>query len=663
MAITETEAGLTESQWQDLTELVSDAIYEVTLYRWNPQFTVSVTGNSSAYDYDSVVASGTIYKANASEVMYLNSSWQTIAGYSSATGQLTNSPVSLVGGSGLHVFAATSTGISRRVWNGASWDSWTEIVTDSTVVYIAATALDTVHYITYDSTNKHYHLKVATLSGTWSASDSDIYWGFQITSFAAKRLGNKDILTITTTLPGTVSARTVGTKLVKYVLPSGGVVGFTYQYGSWSDHFVIDLVDQYSSFRYREACKLSLIGDTLWLTAYSSESTSQHPVEGLRVYSSKDGRHWSRGELLDVSANAFGAQISQLDTTLYLLTSDQVRTSPSTLWFGNTDLVNVMDVSRYVSSLSFQRQDMQQISFTLSNPDGWLSSTFSDGDQTMACILKTGFWDGTDSLLIPVGIFEVDSIRPAKEKPVTQAVLVGRDRMSWISSKSQSEQFVNWDPQKIGVDSYVDSTGTGYGGMTHTAPLTGSYNAYESTLKLKSSNSEGMAASTWLYDTWNGAVETHFQLSQLANDEYAGVLFRTQDKDNGFLWYYNQSDDKIYFKQRLEGVDTTLWSSSTKGWDDPIATWTLRAEFYYSRIRLYSGDNQAAGLGVLWNLEQELLVDGEDLVENGYVGTIGKGYSDQDSWENTPDPIPTWELPPDYSAYSYLIADFDWEEA
>jgi hypothetical protein len=179
-------------------------------------------------------------------------------------------------------------------------------------------------------------------------------------------------------------------------------------------------------------------------------------------------------------------------------------------------------------------------------------------------------------------------------------------------------------------------------------------------LQLKSSNAEGVAASTYLYDTWNGAISSHTNLSLADNDEYTGVFFRAQDKDNLSYWRYEQADDKIHFGVRVEGEDTDLWVSAAKSWDLVTDTRCFRVEFRYSRIRLYSGDNQGAVFGVLWDLEQSLLVDGGDALENGFVGTIGKGYSAQDDWENDQDPFPAYELPPAYPEYVYIVAEFEY---
>lgn len=663
MSISLSESSLTQEQWDALTELVTGAQFQTILYQWDPAFTVQATGNSTAYDFDAVIWDDTIYRVTAEGASYLNAGvWDAVSGYAPATGQQADIPPSLVADTDLYVFAATATGISRRIYDG-SWDSWTEIVTDSTVAFVAATGPSTVHFITYDETNFHYQFHVAINDGGWSVTDSDIYWGYPIWSFAAKRVGSRDALVITANIPGTPSARAVGTQVVKYVLPKGGLFVIPYQYGSWGDHREIDLVDQWSAYRYRQTVCLSEIDDTLWLTAYSSEGSKEAPVTGTRVYSSKDGLYWSHGELLPFGTELpLGVQLLALDDTLYGITRDQVFSSARTLWFGSPDETTILDVTPYVTEWRISRRDIQQAMLVISNPQNWIQSSILNGDHTLALLFLTGY----SGIMIPTGIMEVDTLEPTQDKPVRAVQITARDRLAWLSSRTQSEQFRNWEPQVIGVDEYSDSTGTGYGGMTHTAPLRGSYYTENNLLGLRSNNAEGIAVSTYHYDEWNGAAESHFQLASLGNNEYAGLAFRLQDADNGYFYFYNQSDDKLYLIHRAAATDTTLWSSSAKSWSGGLGVHCLRVEFRYSRIRLYSGAPQGGSLGVQWSLEQSLLVDGQDPeddpgVDAGYVGTRGKGYAPEDVWSNAPPTFPITVLPPDYQPYSYLIPWFDYD--
>lgn len=660
MPITQTEAGLTSDQWTSLTNLVKNTTFDVLLYSWTPNFATSVTGVGSLHDFDAASYQGEIYRVSNRGADTLPA---PVAGYTLATGALYGVPPSLVSDDKLYVFAPTTSGISQNSYDGSSWSGWSTVVTSSEVLFIAATDKNTVHFIDFDATNLRYHFRVALYSGSWSVVDSDIYWSFPIQSFGAKRLNGVDSLLFSSDLPGVISEETVDTTLVKYLMPAGGICSIQYKYGSWSDYFLVDYVDQWSSFRFRSQVCLSLIGDTLWMTCYSSEGTQTTPIVGNRIYSSKDGKHWSRGELFPLT-DPNGLLVIQQDTTLYTLTRDAVWTAPSTLWFGNPDSSQVMNIlPQHVTQLYLSRQDLQQLSLTIENKDNWLAGTLAASPQTLAVILRTGFYSG-GRLTVQQGIFEVDVQQPMNQPPVLTFQLTARDRLAWMTGKSQAETFRYWQPQQVGIDEYQDTTGTGYGGMTHSAPSEGSFMAYDGALQLVSDNSEGVVLSTFLNDCWNGAVENWCELSTLNNHEYVGVIFRAQDYQNGFFYYYDQHSDTLRLDERQSGTVINHWTSSTKGWSGSLVGFFLRAEFRYARVRLYSSTDPSGG-GVEWVGEVSLLLPGQSYIggmlhpdgtmtgaqvlstQSGYVGEVGWGYSPEDVFSDAPEPAFT-TLPPDF---------------
>ena len=365
--------------------------------------------------------------------------------------------------------------------------------------------------------------------------------------------------------------------------------------------------------------------------------------------------HWSRGELTAMPGNSSqGVVLLRLDDDVYALPRGSVYRARATLMFGTPADDQQLDVTETLSDLTVNRRDTQQIAFTLDNGSGWIDDSLVSSEVTLAAVLKTGFWYDGAAVLQTIGVFELDSINPSEDQPDVLVKLTGRDRFAWLSSKSESEQFVNWLPQGIGVDEYVDATVTGYGGMGHTAIEDGAWKAYGNKLRLTSNNERGVANSTFLYDCWNGAVQAHFALASEDNSEYAGLVFRAQDKDNQYIYRYDQDDDKLHLYQVAAGIETELWASSAKSWG-AIASRFLRADFRYSRIRLYSSDaTPAVNALVDWSLEQSLLVDGHSTnaaLESGYVGVLGLGFSDLDAWAGSPDPVPVGALPGDYPEF------------
>lgn len=649
--ITAAEAGLTTEQYEYLRDSLLDAVFDVKLYQWDPELVTTDVAVSSNSMFDAIIHDGKLYKVTP---------WRLTADGVIQDflpiDMVTGSSPSLVSDADLYIFFPTSTGISLSTFDGTVHSAWTEIVTQSDIAYIAATTSDTVHFITFDATTNNYRFHVAVYDGSWTVTDSNVYWGYGIISFAAKRVGTKDSLIIASDTPGVISMKVVATKVVKEILPSGGIFGFNYKYGTWSDHYEIDRVDQWSEFRYRSRLNLSTIEGVLWLTSYSSEGSVDYPITGYRIYSSKDGRHWSRGELFPLeNILTEGFILLSLSSTLYAVAYNQTYSGDMTLKFGTPHTDTILDVTTKIKELSVNRNQIQQVNLVLDNQDDWLLTSIANGLHSLALKMQTGFASGTGNVLIDTGLLEVDTIQAIKDVPLNVYSITARDRLAWLADKSQSEQFVNWSPQSVGVDEYVDTTGTGFGGMTHTIPVEGSWKAADNVLSLVSSNKEGIAYSTWLYDNWNGTVEHWFELSQAANDEYAGLVFRSPDKDNGFFYFYNQDDDKLYLTNRVAGTPTTVWSSSAKTWSSPTNGYFLRVDFKYSRVLLFSSATSTPGAsGVQWVLEAEVIVDGQapvtelgitPLIQSGYVGTFGKGFSDIDSSVGDPGPISDGDVP------------------
>lgn len=654
--ITASEAGLTSDQWNALKAAHTDAVYQVIAHRWLPQFSIDHTTAAASVgdDFASIVHDDNLYRIAHEVVEYNDGSWHTVAGYSLPTG-MTSTPYSLISDTDLFVFALTTSGIALRSYDGSSWSSWSTIVSDSTITSMSAVTSDRVHYVVRDNANNRYNFKVAEWDGmTWNLTVSEIYWPYPIFSFDAKNFNGKDVLVISTEVPGALSAKFINNQIVKYTLRSGGIFGFTFQYGSWSDHFAIENLDQLTQWVYRNNVRLSVVNNKLWLSCYASIGDEVSALTFYRCFTSKDGLHWSRGEYFPVDpAERNGFNLTLLNDTIYAVFRTITQTATSTLMFDHSPSSQQLDVSDEVLTLRVERQDMQQIDLVVDNNTHWVEDSLIDGTNEAMLQLFLGYTlSGTDVTIL-VGTFEVDAVTPAEDLPTTQLEITGRDWLSWMSGKTQAETFRYWEPQTTSGDEFVDTTGTGYGGMTNTAIQTGSWITNANTLRLIDNESEGIVYNVILSDdtTWNAMIETLFDLSKLADNEYAGLMFRAQDKDNAFFVFYHQSDDKIYLTHRVAGISTTLWMSSTKSWSSSLNPRYLRVDFYYCRIRIYSSSD-----GITWILDGNVLVVGKPLgtsiapdgrildtdafPQSGFVGLIGKGFSDEGGWTNDPGTFP-----------------------
>lgn len=656
--ITAAEAGLTDDQWNALKTTKESAVYQLIAHKWNPDFALDHTlTNPISNNFDSVEHAGTIYRISDGNVEYLDTTWQTVSGFTEPTG-LRNVPYSMISDTDLYVFAVTTAGIVLATYDGSSWSSWSTIISDVNVSYASAVASNRVHYIVYDSTHFRYSFKVAKYSGSWSATASNIHYGYPIYSFDAITLNSKDLLLCVTEVPGDVSAQYINNAVVKYTLRSGGIIGFSYQYNSWSDHYVVDVLDQITQYAYRASVRLTIINGKVWLTVYSSIGDEVSALDFYRSYNSKDGYHWSRGEYLPISrVEKNGVKVHLLGDDIYAVCHNAIYKATSTLKFDHSPTSQQLDISAEVLELNVQRQDMQQLSATLDISSGWLTDSILDGTHEVMLMLYMGYVVGGTPIAIKVGTFEVDTITPGEELPNTEVDLSARDYLAWMSTKTQAETFRYWEPQTAYGDEFIDPTGTGYGGMGNTAIQTGSWMTVSNELLETDNNLEGIVFNTILDDnTWNGMEQVGFNLSMLANNELAGLIFRAQDVSNGFFYHYSQSLDKTVFYVLSAGTQTVLWTSGTKSWSGNLNTRYLRVDYNYCRILLYYSDD-----GATWTLDQEVIVDGQNLttsaeiittpdgqilntvayIQSGFAGMLAKGFSVTQDWTVDPGAAPT----------------------
>lgn len=661
--ITAAELGLTTDQYNAIKDAVLDAHWRVTAYRWNLKFDVEL--DSSATDlgseWDAIIHGGTIYRVNGTHAEKLDAgAWVNVGTFVPLSGLV--SSYSSVSDTDLIVFGANTTGISRCTWNGTTWSAWTEIVTVSNVRFIAATTSSVVHYIVYDGTQKLWNLRVAKYAGSWSATSSDVHWQYPIRALDAVQLGGTDVLIFSGQAPGNLTAEYIDGNAVKTTVPSSGVFAFTYKKATWSDHFVVDVVDEERSWKYRRAVGLSLIGDTLFLTCYSSSGTQSYPYRNYRLYTSKDGKHWSRGQYIKLNgASTYGLKVLELDQHIYALERNSAHISLSTLFTGDPHADTVLDLTTYIrSDVQVTKRGMGQTRFSVSNNPDWISASILNGENTVVLKVEGGYRYDDEDLYVPLGLFEVDSIDRTEDLPDYTVEITGRDYLARMADKSQSEEYFQWEPHFGAGDDYTDYTGTDKGGLGNTAVMSGSWSTPDDSLVLLSKNKEGVALSLLLSDQWNGVQQHSFTLVNTSNNEYGGVLIRGQDKDNFVSALYDQASDTLKIVERTGGSDTTLWTSSSMSWAaSPSTRRWLRVQFRYARVQLWTSND-----GITWTARASILMDGQaDTVYDGFgypvsgvqklfrglVGVIGKGYSDEDVFDYTA---------PTYGAPTYGLPDY-----
>ena len=664
--ILESETSLTSTQYAAMLAERNNFEWRLTAYRWNLNFGAMAdnANDPGVYDWDAINFDDTIWRVSDYGADRIDGLiWEDVAGFTALSGRIGNYSLA-VNGTDLHVFGANSSGISTNVWDGSAWSGWSSIASISNLRYVAATSHAAVHYITYDGSSYLWNFGVATYSGSWATTASDIHWQYPIYGFDAVTLSGKDVLLFTASAPGNLSAQYIDNQAVKTTIPACGVFSLIYQYGSWSDHFTADFVDEEQTWRYRKTLYASVIDNTIHVCVFTATGTQNYPYYAYRRYTSKDGKHWGRGELMGfTNAYRYGGILLRLGDYVHFTERSLYHRSLATIQVGTPASSTVLDVTNEVKQLNLSRRDMGQISFILSNATGWLDTSILNGDYAVVFKLEAGWYDADAEEIVyqQIGLFDLDSIGHIEGLAKDDVRVTARDYLSRMSSRTQSEDFLQWEPQFGGGDDYVDTTGTDSGALGNTGVLSGAWSTPNESLVLKSKDTEGVAISTITTEMWNGSQQHSFTLVNTSNSEYAGVIFRAQDKDNFYSFFYNQATDKLYITERIAGVISFLWTDSgTRGWaSSPSTRRWLKVDFRYGRVIGYTSDD-----GITWTQRASILTAGQpgttydafgypiattQKMFKGFIGVYGRGYSDQDTFSYSPPTYtpPTLSLPPE----------------
>lgn len=662
MPITEADSGLSSSDYTLLAASRLHAAYQVLAYQWD--LDLSVTGSVSGttgVNFDAAVLDDQVIRLiNNTPQVWQTSSWALLGSLSAAPSQDNTIAGSLVvDGVNAYVFVVSGSGsaqtVYRATWNGSSWSSPAQQnATTFDIVAMAATGPNRCHIVVSSGSDRYELLCI----DNGVLKRQSLYWPFPVESLSVTALdATTDVVALTTMLPGATKIRTLGTTINKEIVPSGGVVVFRYTDGAYSDHIEVERVDEWQPWRYRKYVRASTIDGTVYLTVYTSDGTKLGSFRDYRLYSSKDGRFWSRGELLGFDvATPGGLKLLSVGDQVWGVQYNRQWASPRTLRYGVPHSSLVLDLTSRVLRPSLQFSGLLQGAFELDNTNDYWADTFLNGEHTVALVFKEGYHPaiGEPRILVQTALLEVDSfeVQTGVQDGQYRSVLVltARDHLAWMSDKTQSEQFLSRNPQIVGSDDYVDDTTTGYGGLAHTATWQGSFRTDAGKLVLWSNNEEAQAASTFDIDAWNFDISVGFHLSQVTNDEYAGFLFHAQDYDHLFRVFYDQDEDQVRSKWRVDGIETSLSligggeaQSSVLSWAASPATvrW-LRLRAYYGLLFVYSSTD-----GISWDtLLFTAVLPGQPALpvteagsfpdyvpQNGFVGLVGQGYNPDETWD------------------------------
>ena len=644
--ITIEESGLSGSDYALLKAARTDAIWEVIAHRTELAFTSTFgTGNNDDGYFDTLVYNNVLYRiTDLSFQSFDGADWQNVSGYTLPAAGATD--VGLASdASGIAVFALNSEGIHKSYYDLTNWTSW-EVVTSDVPYFMRSVTPDRVHYVVYDPSTSLLEFKTAVFSASWSAASSGIFWQFPITSFDALALADRDVIVVATNTPGAVKTSWANNQITKRIMPSGGLVAFTYRNGSWSDHYEIDIQTEVSAWRSRLAGRLSLVDGKACLIAYSTDGTQGHILFSQRIYFSTDGRAWSRGEVLPITAHSYGIQLWRVGNYAYAVSYGRVYRSDATLLVGHSAPACQLNISRYIKNFTVNWQDMQQVFLVLTNAGNWLGNSLLNGDHSITLVVRAGYWCDTPrrKLMVQTGLLRVDSIEKSHNVPTREVAITARDLLVNLYDYSKSEVYKVWEPMLIGADDFTDYTGMRH---TDTGSGTGAWKVGGNALKLTTNNEEGLVFSLFASEElWNGQDQISFTLAKNSNDEFAGIIFHGQDKDNLDFVRYEQTADKIRYYRRRAGLNTLISESSILSWTAAgIERW-LRIHWHYGKVYAFSSAD-----GKTWTLRLTANGVGQPsllthIYPQGRVGQIGKGFSDEDQWSVDPGPLPNPTAPP-----------------
>lgn len=516
-------------------------------------------------------------------------------------------------------------------------------------------AEDRFHLILYNinkKTSQLCSLEYNAGTGTWETFHSNIHYMYPIQSFDAVAIDGHDVITICTQTPGITSVRSVGDQVEKYIEISGGILSFIYQERSWSDHYNVDVVDNITNVRVRRDIHLTKFDDLIVATAYTTNATEDYPFSAYRIYTSKDGRHWSLGRILPTaglsSPGTRGLKLVRHGDYVHAISPVMLMASSMTMMLGHSPDDMQIDLTDDIVDYSFTQERTAQCNIAIDNEDGaYNDHPIINEENTIALVHYAGYHnpDTGEDVLIQFALTEVDTLDFTDSNPERTLTLTARDRIAWMSDKYGSEEAYYWEGQLMGGDRYTDDTVTGYGGMRHTAVKTGTWHTKAMVLLLRNNNEEGVSFNTFSPYIWNGCYRGDVRVSEAGEAEYVGLIFRAMDKDNMWFARYNQETDRIELYERVGGTDTLHAQSDVLGIVGIAAFqfFGLQVRFYYGYIRVdYQPPNSYA-----WETVIEYYPEGvtaaesvSGVLDRGYVGQLGYGYSEEDEWT-----FPEFELP------------------
>lgn len=671
--ITKEEAGLTQEQYNSLTSETGDSAFQFILeaYSLSVSTVSQVDVGTGAVDntIDAIVCDGTIVRVwNGTDeinVGLLASEDASDQAWSEDTFTATDlstdvAPSLAASGQTVRCFWYDGSDINynESVDEGANWGATQTVATVANVEFLAAVTLNRVHYMRR-SAKDNLQLCVASYSGSWSTSNSLVYWPFTPTSFDAV-LGNQlddgaaatnDIIAMSSDFPPLTARRVDGTELVTNLERVQGIAVFRYQNGKWSDHVEVDMMDNVPStlIPARTNVRLTKYGQWIFMTYLRRDGSADYSHATLVVSRSRTGLHWEMPYVLQSSLVGTHALLLKNGKYAYLVDSRGIKARSYSCGYVGAVASDVShDLSEYVISVDIQMGDIAELQVTLGNPAGALDSIL-DVTRMWRMHLRQGYTIDSVDYIVRTITADLNEIGRSAAIPTDHRVLTGTDELGRMNVL-RADRVQEWENQQMGGDNFESLDGTKYSGLRHTAGMAGHWECHDNILQLRSGSNPGVGFNLQTSDAWNGSAQAAISVAATDTDDYAGIAFRGFDQYN--LWHvsFNSDSGAVSLIERRENEDTAHDSVSVASWVIDTFYW-LKVRFRYNYVWVYQSAD-----GITWTdlFSYELTGVAADAswtydnipIMRGSMGYVGHGYSEYNPSYTIPpwDPLPI-ELP------------------
>jgi hypothetical protein len=374
---------------------------------------------------------------------------------------------------------------------------------------------NTVRFVSgVDSDTASAHVLGVNANGNWrlgycnlDRSDivwSDIYWPYQVRSFAAARMSGYDVIAMVTDISPLTDVSTSGTKLQITDQRVQGVVLFKFDHATqtWSDHFVVDSCDNATGIAI-SGVDLYVNGDYVFMT-YARQADG---VIGVRLSRSSDGLNWENPLFVqDIGSYTSVADVPKFSFVagngyMYLASCNRVLRSLATDYCGVINPALVEDITPYTTSISAQINAQRAATVKVTKPDGY--SGLLDLTKRMRCVIEFGYWDSTTALTVPLLTGDVETKTTSRELPYNEVTLTVKDTSS-LPAAVGSSVAREWEGITFSGDNFapiIAEDETGSSGLGHVAIKTGTWTGGDKTdtdrgLTFMVDGTEGFAMST-----------------------------------------------------------------------------------------------------------------------------------------------------------------------